>query len=112
MFDNDVWAFTQSSLYYAFLQGGVSGTGLYKNEILRLCRTSQFGDRIQIATMVANYTSSSNLSIIILHLEGEEVFGLAKCKVDLPPKLRAYSHQHDWLNFFHPIMANAMTSIN
>jgi hypothetical protein len=73
---------------------------------------SQFGDPIQIATMVPNYTSSFGLSIRILHLESDKMFGLAKRKVDFPSKLGAYSHWHDQLNFFHLKMANAMTSIN
>jgi hypothetical protein len=56
----------------------------------------KFGDPIQISTTVAKYTSSSSLSTIIVHLEGEEVFGLTKHKANLPPESEAYSHQHDW----------------
>ncbi len=37
--DDYVQAFKQSSLYYAFLQGGAFGVGLDKNE-LHLCRAS------------------------------------------------------------------------
>jgi len=35
---------------------------------------------------------SYGLSTRILHLKGEKVFGSAKCKVDLPPRLEANSH--------------------
>jgi hypothetical protein len=45
-------------------------------------------------------------------LEGEEMFGLAKCKVDLPLGLEANSHQHDGVNFPCPKVANVITLIN
>jgi hypothetical protein len=97
-------------LYYAFLQGGAFGIGLNKNE-LRLRKASQCGDGVQIVVASAKYTSSSNFSTKISHLE-EEVFGLAKCKANLPPRLEANSHQHDQVNFSHPKVVNAMTLIN
>jgi len=82
-------------LYYAFLQAeGALGTGLDKNE-LHLCKVSLFGDLVQIVATIAKYISSSGLSIRIPHLAGEEMFGSTKCKVDLPPRLKANSHQHD-----------------
>jgi hypothetical protein len=56
----------------------------------------KFGDPIQIATIVAKYTSSSGLSIRIPHLEDEKVFGLAKCKAYILPRSKTYSHRHDW----------------
>jgi hypothetical protein len=59
-------------------------------------RPTTFGDPIQISIIVSKYTSSSNLSTKILHLEGEKVFGLAKCKAYLPPELKTYPHRHDW----------------
>jgi hypothetical protein len=54
------------------------------------------------------YTSSSNLSIRALHLEGEEVFRLAKCKVDLPFGLEADSHRHYHVSFFNLKVANGI----
>jgi hypothetical protein len=94
MFNNYVKAFRQFPLYYAFLQGGASGTNLDKNELC-LCKANQFGDPIEIIVALAKYTSSFGLSIRILHLEGEEVFGSPKRKVDLPPKSEVDSHRYD-----------------
>ncbi len=45
-------------------------------------------------------------------MEGEEVIGLAKCKEGLPRKSEANPHWHDWANFFHLKMANAIAPIN
>jgi hypothetical protein len=106
-----VWTFKKSSLYYAFLQGGASRIGPDKNE-LRLHNVNQFGDLVQIVTIVAKYTSSCGLFIIILHLEDENLFGLAKRKANLPPRSKTNSHTHDQMNFSHLKMANAMTPIN
>jgi hypothetical protein len=78
---------------------------------LCLCKANQFWDPIQITVAIAKYTSSFGLSIKILHLEGEEVFGLAKCKAYLPPRLKVGSHWHDWVHFRLKV-ANATTLIN
>ncbi len=106
-----VQAFKQSSLYYAFLQGGASWTNLDKNES-QLHKASQFGDLVQIVAIVVKHTSSFGPSPRILHLEGEEVFGSAKDKTYLPHGSIVDSHQDDWVNFFCPKMVNATTTIN
>jgi hypothetical protein len=74
MFDDYLWTFKQSSLYYVILQGGASRTDLNKNELC-LHRASQFKDPIKIVVVVATYTSSSSFFARISHLDGEEVFG-------------------------------------
>jgi hypothetical protein len=106
-----VWAFRQSSLYYAFLQVGAFGTGLNKNELC-MCRVTWFEDPIQIVTAIAKYTSSFDLYVRIPHLEGEKFFGSIKHKVNLPPRSEVDSHQHDQVNFSHLKVANVTTSIN
>ncbi len=45
-------------------------------------------------------------------MDGEEVFGLAKCKANPPLGSEGNSHWHDWANFFHLKVANATTLIN
>jgi hypothetical protein len=45
-------------------------------------------------------------------LEGEEMFGSTKRKVDLPLGLEENSCQHDQVNFFRPKLANATIPIN
>jgi len=59
---------------------------------LCLCKANQFRDPIQIIAAIVKYTSSFGFSVKIPHLEGEEVFGLAKCKAYLPPRLKVDSH--------------------
>jgi hypothetical protein len=111
MSDDYMQAFKQSSLYYAFLQRCASGTGLNRNE-LHLHRASYYGDPIEIVIAITKYTSSFGLSTRILHLEGEEMFGSARHKANLPHRLKANSHWHDRLNFFCPKVANATIIIN
>jgi hypothetical protein len=96
-------------VYHAFLQGGAFGTDL---DELHLCRANQSRDPVQIAIAVAKYTSSFGTFVKIPHLEGEKVFGSTKCKVYLPPRSEAYSHQHDRVNFSRLKVANAMAPIN
>jgi hypothetical protein len=73
MFYDYMQTFRQSSLYYAFLQGGASWIGPNKNE-LRLCRSSKSRDPVQIAS-ATKYTSSYGFYVRIPCLEGEEMFG-------------------------------------
>ncbi len=80
-FDNYMHAFKQSSLYYAFLQGGAFGTSRDKNELC-MRKANPYGDLVQIAIAIAKYTSSFGLFIKISHLEGEEVFGSAEHKAN------------------------------
>ncbi len=106
-----VQTFRQFSLYYAFLQGGVFGTGPDKNE-LHLCKANQSRDPVEIATTVTKYTFSSSLSIRIPHLEGEKMFGSTKCKANLPPRFEANSNWHDRMNFSCLKVAITTTRIN
>ncbi len=79
---------------------------------MHLRKANQLRELIQIVVTFANYTSSSSLFTTILHLEGEEVFGVAKCKANLPLGLEANSHWHDRMNFFCLKVANVMAPIN
>ncbi len=45
-------------------------------------------------------------------MEGEEVFGSVKRKVDLPPRLETNSYSHDRMNFSCSKVANATSPIN
>jgi hypothetical protein len=110
-FDDYMQTFKESLLYYVFLQGGASRTSLDKNE-LRLHRANQSRDLIKIVATISKYTSSFSLSVRILHLEGEEVFGSAKHKANLPRGLEIDSHRHDQVNFSHLKVANAIAPIN
>jgi hypothetical protein len=50
---------------------------------------------MQIVVVVINCTLSFSLLTRIPHLEHEEVFGLVKCKANLPLGLEVDPHQHD-----------------
>ena len=42
------------------------------------------------------------LKAYLPHLEGENIFGSVKRKLDLPPREESDSHQHDRVNFTIP----------
>lgn len=69
-------------------------------------------DPIQIVAAIAKYISSFGFFAIILHLEGEEIFGSTKCKANLPFRLEVDSHLLDGVNFSCPTVANATIPIN
>ncbi len=82
-----VKVFRQSAFYKVYLNGGRCGEGPGKNE-LKLWQTSQFGDRSQMANNIAKHLSKSSFITRIPHLEGQEVFGSTKRKVDITNKVR------------------------
>jgi hypothetical protein len=74
--------------------------GLDKNELL-LHKATQYGDPKQLADAVLKYSSKLVYIIRIAHMEGEEVFGFCKHKVNLALRSKWDSHRHDRVNFFH-----------
>jgi len=90
------------------LNGGRCEKGLARDE-LRLWRASQFGDPLQMANTVANYTNGSSFAIRIPHLEGQEVFGSTKQRAKIAPGLEGDSHGHDHVNF-SLLKVNTMSS--
>ncbi len=81
----------QSSLYHAFLQGGVFGIGPKKNEF-HLRKSNQSKDLVQIVIAIAKYTLSFGLYFRIPHLECEKMFGLRRFKANLRPGSEANTH--------------------
>ncbi len=65
-------------------------------------KASQSNDHLQMATVVIKFISGSSYTLIILHLEGEEVFGSTKRRQDLPLGLIGNLHRHECVNFFCP----------
>jgi hypothetical protein len=72
-FDDYVWTFKQSTFYKQYLQGGPSGHGPNKNELL-LRRAQVSHELIWLVATIENYRDGSSFMIHILHLEGEKVF--------------------------------------
>jgi hypothetical protein len=90
-----VRAFKQSASYKVYLNGGRCGKGLGRDE-LRLWQTSQSSDLLQMANVVVKYTSESSFSNRTPHLEGQEVFGSTKLKVNIAPRSKGWFTQA-WL---------------
>lgn len=101
--DDYVRAFQQSTNYHAYLKGDQSGTGPHKDELkLRAARRS--GNPRTIAEAVSTYSGGDFLNTRIPHLEGEEIFGSSKRKLDLPPGSEHDSHRPDKVNYSFPRM--------
>jgi hypothetical protein len=91
-----------------YLNGGRCGEGLGKDE-LKLWQTSQFGDPSQMANLIAKHPSRFSFTTRIPHLEGQEVFGSTKRRVDITVRSKNSSHRHDYVNFSQP-RVNATSS--
>ncbi len=100
-FDDYIQAFKQSTLYFHFKQGGWPSQGLDKSELL-LCKTTRSRDPKQLVDVVLKYSPRSACTIGITHMEGEEIFGSYKQKVNLALWSEGDSHRHNYVNFSHP----------
>src|SRR6202048_502896 len=82
--DDYVRAFMQCTNYYAYLKGDRSGTGPGKDE-LRLRAAQRSGDAKRIVAALERMPGADQWCTRKPQLEGEEVFGTTKRKLDLPP---------------------------
>jgi hypothetical protein len=99
--DDWVQAFMQMTNYRAYLCGGPSGKGPSKED-LKLKRAMASGDGKKIADALSEMPGAEDVCTRIPHLEGEEVFGSSKRKLDLPIGSEGDSHRPDKVNFSHP----------
>ena len=99
--DDWVRAFMQMTNYRAYLSGGPSGKGPSKED-LKLKRAMASGDGKKIAEALSEMPGAEEICTRIPHLEGEEVFGSTKRKLDLPIGSEGDSHRPDKVNFSHP----------
>jgi hypothetical protein len=91
----------QMTNYRAYLKGKASGTGPSKQELkLRAARGS--GDPKKIEEALSQLPGVEVATTRIPHLEGEEIFGSTKRKLDLPPGDDGDSHRPDKVNFSQP----------
>jgi hypothetical protein len=91
----------QMTNYRAYLKGKASGTGPSKQELkLRAARRS--GDPKKIEEVLSQLPGVEVATTRIPHLEGEEIFGSTKQKLDLPPSDDGDSHRPDKVNFSQP----------
>jgi hypothetical protein len=99
--DNKIRAVMQMTNYRAYLKGKASGTGPSKQELkLRAARRS--GDPKKIEEALNQLPGVEVATTRIPHLEGEEIFGSTKRKLDLPLGDDGDSHRLDKVNFSQP----------
>jgi hypothetical protein len=99
--DDKIRAVMQMTNYRAYLKGKASGTGPSKQELkLRAARRS--GDPKKIEEALSQLPGVEVATTRIPHLEGEEIFGSTKRKLDLPPGDDGDSHRPDKVNFSQP----------
>jgi hypothetical protein len=72
-FDDYVQTFNHSSLYWAYLNVGLSRKCPNRND-LHLCRMNEYGDFLLLIAFITKYTPSYSYASRLPHLEGEEVF--------------------------------------
>jgi hypothetical protein len=96
--NDKIQAVMQMTNYRAYLKGKSSGIGLLKQELmLRAARRS--GDSKKIAEALSQLPGVEVASTLVPHLEGEEIFGSTKRKLDLLPGDNDDSHRPDKANF-------------
>jgi hypothetical protein len=100
-YDDKIRAVMQMTNYKAYLKGKASGTGPSKQELkLRAARRSDDPKKIEEA--LSQLPGVEVATTWIPHLEGEEIFGSTKRKLDLPPGDDGDSHRLDKVNFLQP----------
>lgn len=103
--DDFVRAFMQVVAYYQYLNGERPRTSPGKEELLlRVAqRTAQrSGNPKALHATLAKMPGADHFCTREPHLEGEEVFGSLKRKLDLPPGSEYDSHRPDKVNFSRP----------
>jgi hypothetical protein len=99
--DYKIQAVMQMTNYRAYLKGKASGTGPSKQELkLRVARHS--GDPKKIEEALNQLLGVEVATTRIPHLEGEEIFGSTKRKLDLLLGDDGDSHRPDKVNFSQP----------
>jgi hypothetical protein len=99
--DDKIRVVMQMTNYRAYLKGKASGTGPSKQELkLRAARRS--GDPKKIEEALSQLPGVEVATTRIPHLEGEEILGSTKRKLDLPPGNDGDSHRSDKVNFSQP----------
>ena len=106
--DDLIRAFMQTTNYRTYLKGGRSGKGPDKAE-LKLRAAQKSGDPEMIAKVVNSYPGAEDLITKPRGLEGAEIFGSTKRKLDLPPGSDHDSHRQDKVNFSIPRMSTRST---
>ena len=106
--DDLIRTFIQTTNYRTYLKGSRSGKGPDKAE-LRLRAAQRSGDAEVIAKVLSSFPGAEDLITKPYGLEGAEIFGSSKRKLDLPPGSHSNSHRQDKMNFSIPRMSTRST---
>jgi hypothetical protein len=99
--DDLICAFMQIANYRSWLRGGSTGKGLdYVS--LKLKAAARYGDPKLLADAMKSYLGAEDLNRRDCVLEGSELFGFTKRKLDLPPGADCDSHRLDKVNYSIP----------
>ena len=99
--DDSIRAWMQMTNYRAYLRGHASGSGPSKGELkLRAARRS--GCPKKIAEALNSLLEAHGMGSHVPHLEGEEIFGSTKRRLDVPIGDAGDSHRPDKVNFSQP----------
>ena len=90
------------------MNGHLGGTCLDKS-ILKLCATQRSSDSTKLAKEMNAISEEAGLKSRLPYLEGENIFGSVKRKLDLPPGDEFDSHWHDHVNVTIPKLGQTMT---
>jgi len=95
--------------YRAFLRRYASGSGPSKEE-LKLRAAKQSGDPKKMVEALNTLPGAEGVGSRIPHLEGEEIFGSTKRKLDVPIGDARDSHRLDKVNFSQPRVRTRSTT--
>ena len=99
--DDSIRAWMQMTNYRAYLRGHASGSGPSKGELkLRAARCSECPKKI--AEALNSLPEAHGMGSRVPHLEGEEIFGSTKRRLDIPIGDAGDSHRPDKVNFSQP----------
>ena len=99
--DDKIRVVMQMTNYKTYFKGKAFGTGLSKQE-LRLKAARRSSDPKKIEEALSQLPGVEVATTRIPHLEGGEIFGSMKRKLDLPPGDDGDSHRLDKVNFSQP----------
>lgn len=94
-------AFMQITNYRAWLKGGKGGTGP-SSTALKLKAAMRSGDPNLLAEVMKTIPGAEDLPLMNSGLEGAEIFGSTKRKLNLPPGSEFDSHRPDKVNYSVP----------
>jgi hypothetical protein len=107
--DDSIRAWMQMTNYRAYLRGHACGSGPSKGE-LKLRAATRSRDPKKIAEALNTLPGAEGFGNRVPHLEGEEIFGSTKRKLDVPIGDAGDSHRPDKVNFSQPRVRTRSTT--